>query len=163
MTTARYEEIATSARVRLKAVGQAFFRDEERAEDIAQEVLMRLWMMRDRLDDGDVTEALLVRMAKNLCVSQWRRRSLTTEPMGPELLLMTDEQPLEEDEGLRALQEAIRRLSPHEQRLFRMRHELDMDLSQIVAATGIPPRSVSAIVSGARRKIVEQLKKGGLL
>lgn len=150
-------------RVRLKEVGHTFFRDEDRGEDVAQEVLMRLWLMRDRFDDTDVTEALLVRMAKNVCVSLWRRRSPITEAMNDALPAFTDLQPLEEDESMVALQEAIRELQPNEQRLFRMRHEMDMDISQIASVTGILPRSVSAIVSGARHKIIDRLKKGGLL
>lgn len=68
-----------------------------------------------------------------------------------------------DDDNQRFLQLAIRTLTPQEQRLFRMRHELEMDVPQIAAATGLMARSVSAIVSTARHKIVEQLKIGGFL
>ncbi len=62
------------------------------------------------------------------------------------------------------LRQAVRQLKPAEQRLFRMRHEAEMDIQQIAAATGIGVRSVSAMLSTAKRKLQEILiKKGGLL
>ena len=78
-------------------------------------------------------------------------------------VLTEESQPMAEDDNVRLLQQAIATLSPIEQRLFRMRHELGMDVAQIAAATGLQPRSVSTVVSKARHKIVEQLKKGGIL
>jgi len=45
-----------------------------------------------------------------------------------------------------------------------MRHEAEMDTAQIAAVTGIAPRSVSAMLSTAKRKLKDILnKKGGLL
>ena len=78
-------------------------------------------------------------------------------------VLAEEHLPMSDDDNNRMLQQAIATLAPTEQRLFRMRHELEMDIPQIAAATGLLPRSISAIVSGARRKILEQLKKGGML
>ena len=68
-----------------------------------------------------------------------------------------------DDDNARQLASAIQSLTPTEQQLFRMRHELEMDIPQIAAVTGLLPRSVSQVVSVARRKIVEQLKKGGII
>ena len=68
-----------------------------------------------------------------------------------------------EDDNQRLLQEAIRTLSPQEQQLFWMRQEMGMDIPQIAAVTGLLPRSVSHVVSVARSKIVEQLKRKGIL
>lgn len=165
MTTQDYEEIAHQMRLRLMQLGLSFFQDEEQAADAVQEALLRLWLLRDRVSDTHHAEALLVRMMKNVCVSEWRHQqrqgSLTAERLG--FVLTEEAQPLVEDDNARLLQQAIGALAPMEQRLFRMRHELGMDVAQIAAATGLLPRSVSAVVSKARYKIVEQLKKGGIL
>jgi DNA-directed RNA polymerase specialized sigma24 family protein len=54
-------------------------------------------------------------------------------------------------------------MKPAEQRLFRMRHEAEMDIQQISAVTGIGVRSVSAMLSTAKRKLLKILNpKGGL-
>ena len=165
MTTQEYEEIAHRMRPRLMQLGLSFFQDGEQAADAVQEALLRLWLLRERVSDISHAEALLIKMTKNVCVSEWRHRQrqglLRVERMG---FVLTEElQPMAEDDNVRLLQQAIATLSPIEQRLFRMRHELGMDVAQIAAATGLQPRSVSTVVSKARHKIVEQLKKGGIL
>lgn len=174
-------------RPRLMQLGRSFFHDEELAEDAVQEALLRLWLLRNKLgtrssapatdaeedvrapradrNDRAPQEALLVRLMKNVCVSEWRRRQkhggMAVETMGG--VLSEETQPMADDDNQRMLQQAIRSLSPQEQRLFRMRHELGMDVPQIAAATGMLARSVSHVVSVARHKIVEQLKKEGIL
>lgn len=186
MTTQEYEEIAHRMRPRLMQLGRSFFHDEELAEDAVQEALFRLWLLRNKLgtrsssfaneadgnnrapgggEDRAPKEALLVRLMKNVCVSEWRRQqkheTMSVEIMGG--VLSEETQPMADDDNQRMLQQAIRSLSPQEQRLFRMRHELGMDVPQIAAATGMLARSVSHVVSVARHKIVEQLKKEGIL
>ena len=146
-------------------MGFSFFSDEELAADAAQEALLRLWLLREQVADTSHAEALLIRMTKNVCVSEWRRK----QKMGflPSLemdnVLAEEMQPMADDDNARQLASAIQSLTSTEQQLFRMRHELEMDIPQIAAVTGLLPRSVSQVVSVARRKIVEQLKKGGIL
>ena len=165
MTTQEYEEAARKMRPRLIRLGRSFLHDEELAADAVQEALLRLWLLRAKVTDADGAEALLVRLVKNVCVSEWRHRqrvgAMTSERLAG--VLSEEVQPMADDDNQQQLSLAIRALPPQEQRLFRMRHELGMDVPQIAAATGLLPRSVSAVVSSARRKIVEQLKKGGIL
>lgn len=152
-------------RPRLLKLGYSFFSDDELAADAAQEALLRLWLLREQVADGKHAEALLIRMTKNICVSEWRRQrkmsSLSLSESGN--ILAEEMQPMADDDNARQLASAIQSLTPTEQQLFRMRHELEMDIPQIAAVTGLLPRSVSQVVSVARRKIVEQLKKGGIL
>ena len=165
MTTQEYEEIARRMRPQLMKLGQSFFPDEELAADAVQEALLRLWLLRERVGDNNYAEALLLRMTKNVCVSEWRRQQKLNFISSDRLcgILSEEVAPMADDDCQQLLQSAIRSLSPQERRLFRMRHELAMDVPQIAAATGMMTRSVSAVVSTARRKIIEQLKKGGFL
>ena len=148
MTSQEFEHIATELRPRLKTIGRQFFGDDDAAEDIAQETLMRLWMLRHRID---------------LCVSEWRRRQvrLSTTLCKESADTESIEHRLELREEVERLRKAIGQLKPSEQRLFRMRYEAEMDIPQIVAATGIGERSVSAMLSTAKRKLSELYKKGG--
>ena len=164
MTQQEFEHIVPRLRPRLKDIGRQFFGNEEMAEDIAQETLMRLWMLRHRIDEQKGIEPLAVRMAKNLCVSEWRRRQvrLSTTLCQESADTESIEHRLELREEVERLRKAIGQLKPSEQRLFRMRYEAEMDIPQIVAATGIGERSVSAMLSTAKRKLQEILiKKGG--
>ena len=164
MTQQEYEHMVPRLRPRLKNIGQQFFGDEEMAEDIAQETLMRLWMLRERIAPQTDIEPLAVRMAKNLCVSEWRKQKVRQGNSLQEAL--TDHKDIQRDvelkEEVARLKRAVSQLKPAEQRLFRMRHEAEMDIQQISAVTGIGVRSVSAMLSTAKRKLLEILNpKGG--
>jgi RNA polymerase sigma factor (sigma-70 family) len=166
MTQQEFEHIVPRLRPRLKDIGRQFFGNEEMAEDIAQETLMRLWMLRERIAPQTDIEPLAVRMAKNLCVSEWRKQKVRQENSLQEAL--TDHKDIQRDvelkEEVARLKRAVSQLKPAEQRLFRMRHEAEMDIQQISVATGIGVRSVSAMLSTAKRKLLEILNaKGGLL
>ena len=166
MTQQEFEHIVPRLRPRLKDIGRQFFGNEEMAEDIAQETLMRLWMLRERIAPQTDIEQLAVRMAKNLCVSEWRKQKVRQGNSLQEAL--TDHKDIQRDvelkEEVARLKRAVSQLKPAEQRLFRMRHEAEMDIQQISAVTGIGVRSVSAMLSTAKRKLLEILNpKGGLL
>lgn len=166
MTSQEFEHIATTLRPRLKTIGRQFFGNDDAAEDIAQETLMRLWMLREHIRPEMGTETLAVRMAKNLCVSEWRKQKVRQgEALQVELTAHEEiQRDVERREDIERLRQAISRLKPAEQRLFRMRYEAEMDIQQIVAATGIGARSVSAMLSSAKRKLQEILiKKGGTI
>lgn len=164
MTQQEYEHIVPSLRPRLKDIGRQFFGSDDAAEDIAQETLMRLWMVRDRIAPQADIEPLAVRMAKNLCVSEWRKQKVRQgNALQVELATHDDIQHhVELKEEIARLQKAVSQLNPAEQRLFLMRHEAEMDIQQISAVTGIGARSVSAMLSTAKRKLLEILNpKGG--
>ena len=165
MTQQEYEHIVPELRPRLKNIGRQFFGNEGIAEDIAQETLMRLWMLHERIASLTDIEPLAVRMAKNLCVSEWRKQKVRQgKDLEVELPALEDIQhDMELKEEIKRLYQAVSQLKPAEQRLFRMRHEAEMDIQQISAMTGIGARSISAILSTAKRKLQEILtKKGGI-
>lgn len=166
MTRQEYEHIVPELRPRLKDIGRQFFGDKEMAEDIAQETLMRLWLLRERIASLTDIKPLAVRMAKNLCVSEWRKQKVRQgNALQAEFPAHEDTQRnMELKDEIARLRQAVSQLKPAEQRLFRMRHEAEMDIQQISAVTGIGVRSVSAMLSTAKRKLSEILNtKGGLL
>lgn len=163
MTTEEFEYIARTLRPRLFSVGREFFGNDGMADDVAQEALTRLWLARSRIDTQTNVEALAVRMAKNICVSEWRKQKVRRNlDIGGETATHNSAQAEMDDRDNRLLLEkAMRRLTGTEQRLYRMRHETEMDIGQIAAVTGIQPRSISAILSAARHKLLDMLKKQG--
>ena len=163
MTQQEFEHIAQQLRPKLLNIGRQFFNDGDYAEDIAQETLMRLWLLRERIEQQIGIEPLAIRMAKNLCISEWRKQQVRMA--GSELQeQMADEtisRQMEANEAIAQLRLALLQLKPAEQRLFRMRHELEMDIAEISSVTGISPRSVSAMLSTAKRKLFEILNQKG--
>ncbi len=123
MTHEAFEHIAQELRPCLLGIGRRFFHKEETAEDIAQETLMRLWLVREQIDPQMGIEPLAQRMAKNLCVSEWRKRQVRqTAQLTATLSQSATTSPeaatrqLEANEAIARLREAISLLSPAEQR-----------------------------------------------
>ena len=57
------------------------------------------------------------------------------------------------------LTEAIEQLTPSQRRLFQLKQSPEMDINQMAQLTGMKPRSVSAKLSEARRRLHEYIKR----
>ena len=158
--------MVSGLRPHLIKVGRNFFNDADKAEDVAQEVLMRLWVAREKITATDNLHPLATRMAKNVCISMWRHeRHTVTEEYNKERenIIIAPDTEMEDRDNAQILQQAMERLTAGERRLMAMRAEEGMEIDRIAAVTGITPRSASVMLSRARKKIMELLKKGGNL
>jgi RNA polymerase sigma factor (sigma-70 family) len=70
----------------------------------------------------------------------------------------TADSPLLQGEQRAALENAIQQLPPSEQRLIRMKGD-DLNIDEISEQTGIPKRSVSAMLSTARKRLMNILNR----
>ncbi|MBQ1634263.1 MAG: sigma-70 family RNA polymerase sigma factor [Bacteroidaceae bacterium] len=163
MTTIEFNTHVAHLRPLLMKVGKEFFHNEEEAQDVAQEALMRLWICRDSLPVGESLSALAVRIAKNVCISLWRKQKLRAGlPLEVAPQVTSGDRAdslLEEKENKRLLQAAIESLTPSERRLFLLKQEPEIDVGQMAILMGMTSRSVSAKLSAARRKLLEYITK----
>ena len=165
MTDEQFIAHVDSLRPLLLREGRTFFRSEDEAEDVAQETLLRLWLLRDRLPLGGELRALALRIARNVCVSRWRAGQLRHHQslsMPEAVQPVASDDSVEEAENDRLLSEAIERLSPSERRVFSLRQEQGMSLPLMASLTGMKPRSISAKLSAARRKIFDYIQRKSL-
>ena len=162
MTHSEFEHIAPRLREKVLKVGLDFWHSKEDAEDTAQETMVQLWRYCEHIDAERNVEALAVKMARNHCVSMYRKRQPSAD-IDPQQLhqLEADDSPLallEAEDMQRMLTEAVAQLKPRERQLFEMRHTDDLSTEEIAAQTGIPKASVAAMVSAARRKVIITLR-----
>ena len=168
MEHTEFERLAHILRSRAKQIGLSFFKEEEAAEDVAQETIISLWKAWGTLSSPLEAERLAIRIAKHECVNVWRREQ--RRPHSPlttshEVTLPASEEghTLEKSELKAALHKATQTLRRSEQRLWRMFAEAQMDTREIAIATGINARTVSAMLSHARGHIYNVLKEGGYI
>lgn len=157
-----FQQIATFLRPALVQVGMDFFASADDAEDVAQEALVRLWEFYSRMETPPRNmQALAVRIAKNVCVDMHRRRHeglfvpLESGEQEP------DESPqerLEQHEASQRLHRAMEHLEQRERQLLEMRIFDDLPPDEIAQRTGIPKPSALAMISMAKRKLINLLK-----
>lgn len=162
MTIEQFEHIATALRPQLLRVGYDFFGNNEKAEDVAQEVLMRLYVNLDDIEE-DYILPMAIRMAKNYCVSEWRKekRFVTLGSQEPQTDVVADASAtISGQEKAERLDKAMKKLTPKEQHLIAMRYEEDRSIDSISESMNINPQSVSVMISRARKKLKSSWKKG---
>ena len=170
MTRSEFEHIAAQLRQRVLKVGLDFFGSRDDAEDAAQEAMIQLWRYCEHIDAERNIEALAVRVAKNCCVSMYRKqqhvadtpkeplsdrtidRHQTASPHDPQVQL-------EAKETQRMLTETIDQLKPRERQLFEMRAVEGLSAEEVSKQTGIPKASVAVMVSTARKKVFTELMR----
>lgn len=168
MTRSEFEHIAAQLRQRVLKVGLDFFGNKEDAEDATQETMVQLWRYLEHIDAGRNVEVLAVRVAKNCCVSMYRKsshrdsnfvRPLDNVTKEPSPCYNSPEAQLEAQDTQRLLSEAMALLKPRERQLFEMRQIEGFSTDEVAEQTGIPKPSVIAMVSAARKKVFTELKR----
>ena len=158
MTRSEFEHIAAQLRQKVLKVGLQFFGSQEDAEDAAQETMEQLWRYCEQIDASRNIEPLAVRVAKNCCVSMYRRNRPIPSLYGGELG-SSPQEILEAKDTQRMLEEALDLLKPRERQLFEMRQLEGLSVDEISSETGIPKPSIIAMVSAARKKVFTELKR----
>ena len=163
------EKVIVGMRRRLMDEARRFLRNQDEAEDTVQDVVLKLWTMRDRLGDYRSVEAMAVVITRHLCLSRKRDYGKcldlqalkeTTDSGSPELLLIgreTEGRLLELIE--RRLLELIDTLPDRQQAILRMKHVDGMETDEIAALTGMTADSIRQNLSRARRNIMKRFIK----
>ena len=164
MTRSEFEHIAPQLRQRVLKVCLDFWRSHDDAEDAAQETMLQLWRYLEHIDAERNVEALAVRVAKNCCMSMYRKK----QPQQPHPRPLSDgrgectpspQEQLEAQDTHRMLSEALDLLKPRERQLFEMRAVMGFSTEEVSKQTGISKLSVTAMVSAARKKVFTELKR----
>ena len=158
MTRSEFEQIAAQLRQKVLKTGLDFFGNKEDAEDAAQDTMVQLWRYLEHIDAERNVEALAVRVAKNCCVSIYRKRQPVTPLLEGQGEASPQEQ-LEAKDTQRMLDETLSLLKPRERQLFDMRALMGLSIDEITQQTGIAKPSVTAMVSAARKKVFTELKR----
>ena len=163
MTRQEFEHIAAQLRQKVLNVSTQFFASRQDAEDAAQEAMVQLWRYCEQIDASRNIDALAVRVAKNCCISMYRRQRHTADIDQKSIKTPTAEpspqQQLEAQDTQRMLNEALSLLKPRERELFDMRAVMGLSNDEISSQTGIPKTSIAPMVSEARKKVMAELIK----
>ncbi len=130
--------------------------DSSDAEDVVQEVMLKLWNIRQKLEEYNSIEALAVRITHNLCMDMWRSKrtdqvSLDQVPVVSQTV--NPERVLEGNDEIRLMREIISSLPTLQQTIIRMIDIEEYETEEIAQITGCSSESIRSNLSRARKKV----------
>jgi RNA polymerase sigma-70 factor (ECF subfamily) len=150
-------EIVLPLRPRLMAYAGRFMDNPDDAEDITQEVMLKLWCMKGELGAYRNIAALSVLMTKHLCLNalkaKQRRLAGLADAVEEEQVADSPHTALEEKDSLAHVSQIIARLPGLQQAILKMKHIEGLEIEEIAAITGSSPVAVRMNLSRARKKV----------
>lgn len=154
-----YEEIYRLYANDVLRISYFYLGNREKAEDVTQDVFVKLLQNRPELAPGS-EKAWLFKVALNRCKDLWRSSWLKRVVLGSpsfELYPAKDEFSLHDDEE--ALLTAVHNLPSEFKEMILLFYYQNMSISEIASAMSLPEGTVSSRLSRARKKLEETLIK----
>ena len=159
MKKSAFELQARTWREMALSVCRHYGADKDEAEDIAQDVMLRLWQMHDELQRYQSIEAIVTLMAKHLLRNRQRRRPSETLDAAD---VSQDTSPHDElvmKENEEWLTAKLHQLPTTQRTLLYMRQVERRSHEEIARLLGIETTSVSTLLARARRTLLEEIKR----
>ena len=155
-----FEQQARTWRKKALSVSLNYGAGKDEAEDIAQDVMLRLWQMHDELDSYESIEALAALMARHLLRNHQKRRQ--PETLNEAIVVSLNTSPhdiLEMKEDDAWLTKRLEQLPTTQRTLLYMRQVERRSHEEIARLLGIEITSVSTLLARARRTLLEEIKR----
>ena len=140
------------------------------AEDITQDVFLKLWLQREKLLEIENTEAWIMTITRNCCFNALkktaREKCVELKPGLQQALLVSMDKQIDERDLLAQLHKASTQLTPKEQIVYRLNKEQGLRKEEIAEALNISNNTVKVHLANALRKIrlyVERYSAAGIL
>lgn len=162
MELSEFKQLVIPFSPRLLAFAARILGDSENARDVVQEVFLKLWLMKDELNNYRSMEALAMTMTKNLCIDHLRK--LKPLQWKDSLQDVSDALSDEETEnridfretGARVIQ--IVETLPEQQRMIIHLKDIEgYSTEEVMEIMGINANTLRVNLSRARKKVREVL------
>lgn len=154
-----FAQIEKRLRPRLMQMGREFFGSDTEAEEVVQETWLRAWNVRGRVE---LTDAYILRIARNVCVNMWRGHRTQVELVDEDSTAITEVTPqeeAEERENSEWLQSRLQRLPQAEREVWQMFYDEGLTVDEIAEARGITVGTVRKTISNVRSTLRTELRR----
>ena len=151
MTTEAFQQQAGELRKQLVSIAHKYMGNTDEAEDIAQDAMVKLWLMREQLTLAIAGMASIV--TRNLCIDALRKKHQTID-----IAQLPDEADFSDDgEQIEQLLKVIDSLPSTQRTILRMRHLQGMEMREIALVLGSTEVAVRKTLSRARKVVRNRL------
>ena len=154
MKIEEFNHIILPMRNDLKSYALRLTENDDNAEDLVQEVMLRLWKIRSQLATESNLKALAITIMRNKHYDQCRheQRSLTTDHV---IEIPIEDKRAEQRDEIQLIQKIVAQLPPLQQQIFRMKEIEGYTAEEIMQITGCTADNLRKNLSRARLKIRE--------
>ncbi|RQP14094.1 MAG: RNA polymerase sigma-70 factor [Parapedobacter sp.] len=138
--------------------------DREYAQEVAQEVMLAIWQMGDRLTDIRKPDAFLKTLSKRRTIDAWRR--LQMERMAEKAMQADWKESSENteeyillNETRQIIEEAIHLLPPRQRTVYELCHRRGLKYEEVARKLDIAPRTVQTHMKLALKFLRTYLRK----
>ena len=161
MDDRRFEELYAAYATDVLRVSYFYLGDRQQAEDVTQDVFVRLLTHAPELEPGK-EKAWLLKVALNRCRDLWRAAWVKRVVLGSPALELTPA-PDQMDDRLekQELMNAVRRLPSGFRDVILLHYYQGYGIAEIAAMLHLPEGTISSRLSRARKKLEDILKESG--
>ncbi len=158
MEQERFEIEILPLRPRLMQLAKRLLPENGMQEDVVQETMIKLWLMRNQLDKYRSIEALAIVITRHLCYDILRKGIYNRVDLSAAENINTASTPEDEllqQEETNRLLKIISLLPDMQQSILQMKHIDGLEVAEIARITGGSPDSIRMNLSRARKRIKE--------
>ena len=140
-----------------------FMKDEETAQDVVQDVFLKLWQKKDELDQVENIEAFAMRMTRNRCLDVLRANKVvpidaeTHRKMKQETIDVHSQ--IELSEAATQVKTLINQLPDVQRQIMHLRDIEQLEYEEIAELTGLQLNAIRVNLSRARKKVRDEFLK----
>ena len=161
MTQEEFTHIASEMRANAVTVALRYGVAPADAEDIAQDVMLKLWYLHEKMDDATRMKGLVAITTRHVCIDRWRTVHVHAD-VGNAMPIVDEDSMydrLEYAELEQWMDKQIDDLPTTSRIVLTMRQLERRELSEIADILGIKQTSVSTLLARARNELMNKLKR----
>lgn len=158
-----FESQVLPVKNKLYRLAYLLLQNKEEAEDILQEVFLKLWASRHKLHAYRSIEAFSMCMTKNMCINKLKLKK-RTQSVGDMHLDISIQEPdpgdrFEQVNDLHTVQKLMSNLPMQQKLILQLRDVEALSFEEIEQATGLNLNNIRVLLSRARKNIRSQFLK----
>ncbi|MCK4568960.1 MAG: RNA polymerase sigma factor [Bacteroidales bacterium] len=162
MTSEEFKSDVLPVKDKLYRFALRLLGDAEDAQDIVQEIFLRLWSKRENLSEYRSIEAFAMTMTRNLCLDKLKSPASKKESFDESREMPDNRTPYtrtETTDTIRLVKMAMEALPEQQRMVIHLRDIEECDFDEIAEVTGLSLNNVRVTLSRARKKIRDTLIK----